>query len=153
MKDPLECVVREHPFTVRRTVRWADCDPAGVVYAGNYANYLIDAVTRFMRHTGFGIGAAKGQPVRVGLPCKHMELTFHTSLYPDDAIDIEIVVSEVRDHTFDLVAKAQLPDGRLAFDGSFSPICITPETRERIPIPSALREALSRHRANQESRA
>lgn len=151
MNDPLECVVRKQPFTVRRAIRWADCDPAGVAYAGHYADYLIDAVTHFMRHIGFGLVAGKDRPIRVGLPCKHMELTFHTSLYPDDVIDIEIAISQVREHTFDLAARACLTDGRLAFHGAFSPICIAPETRERVPIPSELREALQQHRSSQEA--
>lgn len=151
MKDPLEFVVRDQPFTVRRAIRWADCDPAGVVYAGHYADYLIDAITRFMRHTGFSISATKDGPTRVGLPCKHMELTFYTSLYPDDAVDIEITVSEVREHTFDLLARARLPDGRRAFDGAFSPICVNPETRQRVPIPAELREALRPHCANRKA--
>src|SRR3974390_834844 len=102
MKNPLEFVLRDQPFTVRRTVRWADCDPAGVVYVGRYSDYLIDAVTQFIRHTGFAVGVAKNRLTRVGFPCKHMELTFHTSLYPDDVIDIEITVAQVREHTFDL---------------------------------------------------
>lgn len=148
MKDALEFIVRDDPFTVRRTVRWADCDPAGVVYAGRYADYLIDAVARFMRHVGFSFGGSRGSPVKVGLPCKHMELTFHSSLYPDDVIDIEVAVGEVREHTFDLVATARLLDGPLTFAGSFSPICIVPETRERMRIPAELREALQRHGLN-----
>ena len=28
----MEYVARTLPFTVRRTVKWGDCDPAGVVY-------------------------------------------------------------------------------------------------------------------------
>jgi len=151
MKDPLEFVLRDQPFTVRRMARWADCDPAGVVYAGHYADYLIDAVSRFIRHTGFAIGMAKSRLTQVGLPCKHMELTFYTSLYPDDVVDVEIAVSQVREHTFDLAARARLLDGRLAFDGAFSPICINPETRKRVPIPDELREVLRRHYSNQEA--
>ena len=35
------------PFTVRRAVRWAECDPAGVVYLGNYPHYLLSATHLF----------------------------------------------------------------------------------------------------------
>jgi YbgC/YbaW family acyl-CoA thioester hydrolase len=151
MNDLLESVIRKQPFTVRRTIRWADCDPAGVVYAGHYADYLIDAVTYFMRHIGFGLVAGKDRPVRVGLPCKHLELTFHTSLFPDDVIEIEIAVAQIREHTFDLAARACLTHGRLAFHGAFSPICIAPETRERVRIPSELRKALAQHHSGPDS--
>ena len=62
MNDTLESVVRDRPFTVRRTIRWADCDPAGVVYAGHYADYLIDTVMHFMRHIGSAWWRGKTDP-------------------------------------------------------------------------------------------
>lgn len=150
MNNVLETVVSEQPFIVRRMAKWSDCDPAGVVYAGRYNDYLLDAVMCFMRQTGYGIGSRKDQPDRVGLPCKHMALTFHTSLYPDDVVEIDVGVAEVREHTFDLIVKAHLVDGRLAFDGVFSPVCINPDTRQRVPIPDGLRKALKPHARRQE---
>ena len=39
-----EYITNETPFTVRRAVRWAECDPAGVVYLGNFPHYLLSAV-------------------------------------------------------------------------------------------------------------
>ena len=150
MRDPLECVVSDRPFTVRRVVRWADCDPAGVVYAGRYPEYLFDAVFRFIRHTGYSPDRKTGLPDSIGLPCKHMSLTFHASLYPDDVVNLEIYVAEVREHTFDLLVEARLSDGRLAFNGVFSPICINPDMRKRVPIPVGLREALQPHAARHE---
>lgn len=143
MNESVEIVVAEWPFTVRRTARWADCDPAGVVYAGRYPEYLLGAVFHFLR-------ALRGVPVSVApevdLPCKHMALTFHASLYPDDVVDIRLSVAALREHSFDLEARATLADGRLAFEGVFAPICIrTGQLREKAPIPPALRQALQRH--------
>ncbi len=40
-----EYVTGYAPFTVRRTARWHECDPAGVVYAGNFTDYLLSART------------------------------------------------------------------------------------------------------------
>ena len=38
MIDSYESVVSRTPLVVRRRVRWADCDPAGVVYTGTSSN-------------------------------------------------------------------------------------------------------------------
>lgn len=149
MNETVEVVVADQPFTVRRTARWVDCDPAGVVYAGRYPDYLLGAVSHFLR-------ALRGVPVTVApdieLPCKHMALTFHASLYPDDVADIRLTVGAMRTHSFDLLARAMLPDGRLAFEGVFAPICtLAGQRREKTPIPPALRQALQRHCLQMES--
>ncbi len=143
MNEAVEIVVAHQPFTVRRTVRWMDCDPAGVAFTGRFTEYLIGAVMHFYRHIGWGPGA-QGEG-NVGLPCKHMALTFHISLPPDATVDIVIRVGAIRDRSFDLLAHAYLPDGRLAFEGVFAPICIEPQARSSVPIPQPLRESLQRH--------
>lgn len=142
MNESSELVVSVQPYTVRRTVRWTDCDPAGVAFAGRYPDYLLGAVMHFMRHIGYGAGMPQEPGPRVELPCKHMSLTFHASLYPDDVVDIRIAVAEIRKRTFDLLAHAYLPDGRLAFEGVFTPICIRGEVRESIGLPAHLRGVL-----------
>ncbi|MFZ6046788.1 acyl-CoA thioesterase [Pseudomonas sp. CR3202] len=148
MNESVEVVVCHQPFTVRRTVRWMDCDPAGVVFTGRFTDYLIGAVMHFYRHIGWGPGAA-GEG-NVGLPCKHMALTFHVSLPPDAVVDIRIQVGAIRERTFDLVANAYLPDGQLAFEGVFSPICIAPAERRSVPVPQELREVLQHHQISAE---
>ncbi|WP_322062040.1 acyl-CoA thioesterase [Paraburkholderia sp. J63] len=142
MNESSEIVVSDLPFTVRRTARWSDCDPAGVVFAGRYTDYLLEAVMYFMRRIGYGGNGQAGRESEVGLPCKHLSLTFHASLYPEDVVDIRVEVGEIRTHTFDLIARAYLPDGRLAFEGQFTPIAIRGDARTSTDIPTALREAL-----------
>lgn len=142
MNEPSEIVVADLPFTVRRIARWSDCDPAGVVFTGRFTDYLLGAVLHFYRRIGYGAGGRAWGESGVGLPCKHMSLTFHASLYPEDAVDIRVEVGEIRTRTFDLIARAFLPDGRLAFEGRFTPIAIHSDVRESVDIPAALREAL-----------
>ena len=40
---PIEYLLSERPLTVRRRVRWGECDPAGVVYTATFADYAISA--------------------------------------------------------------------------------------------------------------
>ena len=94
MNQSSEYVVAHLPFTVRRTVRWMDCDPARVAFTGRFTEYLISAVMHFYRHIGWGPGA--DSEVKVGLPCKHIALTFHVSLPPDTAVDITLRVGALR---------------------------------------------------------
>ena len=142
MNESTEIVVSDFPYVVRRIIRWSDCDPAGVVYIGRFTDYLLDAAMHFLRHLGHGAGTAAWNSQKVQFPGKHMSLTFHVSLYPEDVVDIHIRVGAIRTRTFDLLAHAYLPDGRMAFEGVLTPICIHKEVRESTPLPHEFRAAL-----------
>jgi YbgC/YbaW family acyl-CoA thioester hydrolase len=145
LEESFEYVLAHEPFTVRRTIRWSDCDPAGIVFTGRFPEYLLGAVSLFMRHLHSGPGTTL-KTLGVDTPCKGLSLVFHSPLRPDDVVDIRVIVGELRDSSFDLQARALRPDGVLAFEGVFSPICIRREPRGRVPIPPALRERLQAHR-------
>lgn len=145
MNDSAEYVVSTHPFTVRRRIRWGDCDPAGVVYTGRFVEYLLGAVDLFSRHAFGGLRSAFVNGLGVDTPCKGLSLDFHVALAPDDTVDIVLEVARIGEHSWDLEASARLPDGRTAFRGRFSPICIHLEPRRKAPIPPALRARLERH--------
>jgi YbgC/YbaW family acyl-CoA thioester hydrolase len=145
MNESFEIVVADKPFTVRRTVKWSDCDPAGIVFTGRFTEYLMGATGHFMRHLRYGPGSPMQKEVDVDTPCKSMSLLFHAPLYPDDVVDIKVSVGSIRTSSFDLVGKAWMADGRLAFEGTFSPICIQRSPRGRVPIPNVLRSQLEAH--------
>lgn len=142
MMRATEYVLSERPFVVRRTVRWGDCDPAGVVYTGRFTDYLLGAVGLFTDHLAGGggrLGAAHG----VGTPCKAMRFEFIGTLWPDDVIDIACSVQAIRTRSFDLRCVARRPDGSPVFDAIFSPICVRLDERVGTPIPDSLRAVLA----------
>lgn len=141
-----EYVLSERPFIVRRTVRWGDCDPAGVVYTGRFTDYLLGAVGLFTAHIAGGrhLGKAYG----VGLPCKAMRFEFIGTLWPDDVIDITCAIEAIRTRSFDIRCLARRPDGAPIFDAMFSPICVRLDERIGTPIPDLLRAALTCHMAS-----
>lgn len=146
VKDCQEYVVSEMPFVVRRRVRWAECDPAGVVYTGRFTDYVLDALMHFVRHAGHGPHSQNDPQNRVRLPMKHMSMTFHISLYPNDAFETELVIADIQERTFDVKATARLLDGRTAFEATCTPICILPDERMSTRIPKDLRTFLEGHR-------
>lgn len=143
MMHATEYVLSERPFVVRRTVRWGDCDPAGVVYTGRFTEYLLGAVGLFTSHIAGGQHPSKAYGV--GLPCKAMRFEFVGSLWPDDVIDITCSIGAIRTRSFDIHCIARRPDGTLIFDATFSPICVRLDERIGTPIPDALREAIFPH--------
>src|SRR5690606_2773945 len=79
-----EYVLSESPFVVRRTVRWSDCDPAGVVYTGRFTDYVLGAVGLFHQHMSGYANRPLGELHGVGTPCKGMEFEFIGTMWPGD---------------------------------------------------------------------
>ena len=146
--DSFEYVLSRSPFIVRRTVRWGDCDPAGIVYTGRFPEYVLGAVNLFTAHIANGTLQALARELGVDTPCKGMTYEFLSSLWPNDTFDIHCSIGEIRTHTFDIVCAARKEDGTPVFNATFSPICIERAVRKSTPIPQQLRAILSSHIIN-----
>lgn len=122
-----EGVVSMRPFTVRRCVRWSDCDPAGVVYAGNFPLYMLDACQLFGQHV---VQPALPAGVQHRAPGKGLEIEFLSPLWPGDAFDVEIHLGGIGTRTVHLLAAARrVDDGRPVFVGRVSSIHVSPDDR------------------------
>ena len=143
-----EYVASLSPFTVRRIVRWTECDPAGVVYLGNFPEYLISAVHLF-RDRLFGRGwIAKDNRGGYQAPGKAIAMVFQSSLWPDDVFDMEVYVGALRHRTMTLLVQGKRADnGRNVFAGRVTSIFVTMEDREKtLGIPDEIRAELERYR-------
>jgi acyl-CoA thioester hydrolase len=143
-----EYIVALAPFTVRRSVRWAECDPAGVVYLGNFPTYLLSAVHLFRdRMFGVGwIGADASQGYQA--PGKALSMVFRGSLWPDDQFDMLVYVGGLRTRTMDLLVHASRVDNREdVFFGRVTSIFVTRDDRRAtIAIPEEVRTRLDAYR-------
>lgn len=140
-----EYVLQESPFVVRRQVRWADCDPAGVVYTGRFPEYVLGAVSLFGNHLAGNDGQSLGKHYGVDTPCKGMRFEFLASLWPYEQFDIACHVSDIRKKTYDVTCDARKLDGTPVFVSVFSPICIRQDARVGTPIPDEMRAQLERY--------
>ena len=140
-----EWVVHSVPFTVRRRVRFGDCDPAGVVYTVRFSDYVVSVADLFMSDLlGGPFLEALGE---VDTPNKALAFVFHAPLRPEDEFDMLVTVPEIRTRTFDLHVAASLLDGTPAFDATVTPICMLPADRRSVPIPAKLRALLEHYQA------
>jgi acyl-CoA thioesterase FadM len=142
-----EYILAESPYTVRRAVRWAECDPAGVVYLGNYPHYLLSAVNLFRNGT-FGIGWIDNNRTEgFQAPGKAIAMVFQSSLWPDDVFDMQVYVGEIRTRTMTLMVQARRADnGENVFAGSVTSIFVTMADRYKtITIPAETRARLEQY--------
>ncbi len=135
------------PFTVRRIVRWTECDPAGVVYLGNFPEYLISAAHLFRDHL-FGNGwIAKDRRSGYQAPGKALSMVFQSPLWPDDVFDMSVYVGPLRTRTMSLLVQARrADDGRDVFAGRVTSIFVAKDDREKtVGIPDSIRKSLVRY--------
>jgi acyl-CoA thioester hydrolase len=136
-----ESVVRTEPFTVRRRVRFGDCDPASVVYTVRFSDYVVSAMDLFLSHLLEGPYLEHLGDVTT--PMKALSFVFRAPLRPNDEFDMVVTVPEIRTRTVDLAVRASLPSGERVFDALVTPICITTTSdRRSVPIPDGLRSKL-----------
>lgn len=140
-----EYVMSRMPFVVRRTVRWGDCDPAGIVYTGRFPEYVLGAVMLFTGHLAGGDMHRFSRELGMQMPCKAMSYEFMSALWPGDTFDIHCFVGAIRAHSFDIVCDARRENGTAVFKAVFSPICIDPTIRKRVAIPAPLLDKLTPH--------
>ena len=145
---PLEEVISTAPLTIRREVRWSDCDPAGVVHTGRFPDYALSAVNHLR---GLLIGTNWYEIMREAgciTPAKAMSLVFHAALWPHDRIDIRVFISEVRARSLDILLDAvRADDGSAVFSGRISPVCIgATGPRAAMAWPAPFRDAFNAYR-------
>jgi acyl-CoA thioester hydrolase len=139
-----ESVISTCPLTIRRRVRFGDCDPAGVVYTVRFSDYAVSAMDLFLSHLLGGpfLELLPG----VDTPIKALNFVFRAPLRPNDEFDMVVTVPEIRSRTFDIAIAASLSTGTPAFEVLLTPICITTGSdRRSVSIPDALRSLLTQY--------
>ncbi len=135
-----ERLLSTSPVIVRRRVRWGECDPAQVVYAPRFADYLAAAYAWFARIVlQENLFADDG--TRLVTPMKTLSLKFQHTLRPDDLFDMSVYVVSVHRRTFDLLIVAQSTSQEERFIGRLSPIVVNSNFRS-VDLPKRAGEAL-----------
>jgi 4-hydroxybenzoyl-CoA thioesterase len=142
-----EALVENLPVTIRRRVKWGECDPAGVVYMVNYGEYVVSAYEMLMAELlGDEFQKAK-VGLGVALPARAFKIDFIASLRPDDEFIMTAEVSDIRTKTFDVVVRGRSLDRADVFLATLTPIAVHPSERSAIPLPEGLVRELERYRA------
>jgi acyl-CoA thioesterase FadM len=129
-------------LTLRRTVKWGDCDPAGVVYTPRFSDYVVEAHLASFEHL-FGMPPYEFlQPMNLALPAKAMVLEFKRSLWPNETFDMVVRVANIRTRTYDISVEGVARDGVLAFDATLTLICLNRTLRKSQALPEFLLEKL-----------
>ena len=129
----------------KRTIRFGDVDPAGIMFYPRFFDLFHDAFEEFFRA---GLGLPYAEVIwqgKLGFPAVRVETDFLKPLRHGEAIEIEVSVAAIGQKSFtceyrvwrgaDLCAKARIVTATVALEGLSG-----------LPVPADLRERLERHR-------
>jgi acyl-CoA thioesterase FadM len=143
---PIEYLLGERPLSVRRRVKWGECDPAGVVYTAVFADYVIAAAELFYGALLRTTPQQAKRELGFGTPSRALSFDFRRSLRPDDEFDMTVYVADVRERSYVLDIAATTSDGETVFNARLTPVCVARPERISIDIPPAFRKVLLDYR-------
>lgn len=141
-RQPADGVTALDPFTVRRTIKWFECDPGGVAAAGNYFNYVLGAEIAFLEHVAHATYEELRRDIDAVLPIKAYSFVFHASLRPNDSVDMQLRLTRIGRSAFDLDVRGLGESGDLVFTAVVTTVCASRTDRKAIAIPARFRASL-----------
>lgn len=130
------------PFTVTRTVRWGDCDPAGIIYTPRVLDYAMEILESWYREVVGVPWLTLNREMSMGAPTVRVELDFLGAPVPDQDLVLDLVVEDLGRSSITFLVTGRDRAGKALFRAkliscfvsrpAFKPIAIPQEFRDRI---------------------
>ncbi len=130
------------PFTVTRTVRWGDCDPAGIIYTPRVLDYAMEILESWYREVIGVPWLTLNRELSMGAPTVRVELDFLGAPAPDQELVLGLVVEGLGRSSITFLVTGRDRAGKALFRAkliscfvsrpAFKPIAIPKEFRDRI---------------------
>ena len=129
-------------FTTRITVRFGDCDPAGLVYYPTLFHYCHAAMEDFFA-ARCGVEYARlVASERLGFPTVNARAEFFEPFLYGDVAEVEVWASRVGRTSVTLEYRLRRErDGRLCASATLVQVAMDLDERRPVPVPEPLRRA------------
>lgn len=127
-----------HPIRVR----WAEVDPQGIVFNGNYLTYFDVGMTEYLRAVGFPYPQAL---LALGSDTFVVKATveYHAPALYDDELDCCVRIGRIGRTSMQFLFEMHRPgDGAHLISGENIYVNADPDSRTPKPVPEALRAAI-----------
>lgn len=139
-------------FSKKKNVRFAHCDPAGIVFYPRYAELCNEIVEDWFRE-GIGIDFRQLQEeLRLSVPAVRLKLEFVAPSVYGDVLDFSLQVREIGSSSFSVSLLARC-EGRERVRGELKLVLISLASMRSVKIDSIWRERFAQFCAHEESAA
>jgi acyl-CoA thioester hydrolase len=129
------------PFHHRLRVRYAECDPQGIVFNANFVMYFDVAITELWREAfgSYDRMLAAGTDMVVA----EVSVRYLGPARFDDELDLSLAISRLGTTGITTrIGVERAEDGAAVAEGELRHVFVDPETMAKKPIPDDLRSAL-----------
>ena len=134
------------PFSTRITVRFGDCDPAGLVYYPVLLHYCHAAMEEFFAgRCGVGYAALVSER-RLGFPTVSVRAEFFAPLVYGDEAEVEVWVSRVGTSSATFEYRLRRAGGQACAAATLIQVAMNLDERRAVPVPEDLRRAFEQSR-------
>lgn len=127
------------PFAHSFRVRYAECDPQGVVFNAHYLAYLDTGITELWREAVGGYQSMIDQGI--DMVVVETTLRFHTPARFDDLLRLEVEISRLGNTSISSAHRI-MRDDELVLEASLHHVLVDLKTRSKTPIPDRIRSGL-----------
>ncbi|MFA6289236.1 MAG: thioesterase family protein [Opitutaceae bacterium] len=127
------------PFSYTRTIHFPDTDAAGVVFFANYLSICHEAYEEALAAAGIPLGTFFSDS-GVVVPVAKSEASYLRPLACGDKVRVEVTPKALSENSYalDYVIWKQGPAEKRAAVVRTEHVCISSQTRERLPLPANL---------------
>jgi 4-hydroxybenzoyl-CoA thioesterase len=134
------------PFVIRRTVRWGDTDPAGIIYTPRFLDFAVEAAEAwFVAVTGYDWYKLRTE-LKLGSPMAHASLDFRKPVRPGEELAMTVLVLDLGRTSITLGVEGRNAAGDLCFEAKLVPVIIEVATIRPYLIPEEFRRRIEDYR-------
>jgi len=130
---------RMQRLVMTRTVKWGDCDPAGIIYTPRVFDYITEAVEAWFRDVaGIAWMSLIGEH-RLGAPTVHTSVDFLTPMAPDLQLRVAVLLEKIGGSSLTFRIVGEDAAGTRYFEGKLVSVMTDFKARRSVPIPDEVR--------------
>lgn len=136
-----------HPLVLPRTVRWGDCDPAGILYTPRVFDYMAEAVETWFRDVAGVAWMTLIRDGRHGAPTVHTACDYRRPMGPDLRIALTVELERIGRSSLSFRIVGDDDDGQRYFEGRLVSCLTDLKAGRPVPIPDTIRSRAEAYQA------
>jgi len=131
------------PFIYQRQIHWGDTDAAGIVYTGQFLDFMLEAVECWWREVVGLDWYTMNTKHRMGSPMVSTQMDFVAPVYDGDKIDLSVIVEHLGGASIKHAITGTGQDGVKRFEGSLTAAIVNTEIMKAVRMPEDWRQIIS----------
>lgn len=132
-------LARARPYAVTRTVKWGDCDPAGIIYTPRVLDFAMECLEAWHRDV-LGVSWMRlNQELHMGAPTVRVEIDFVAVPAPDHEVTTELRVAKLGRSSVAYLLRGHDADGADYYRASLVACFIERPEYKPVAVPEPFR--------------